>query len=70
LIRHSDFLKLQIHFADFLELAEGLLPFKKPVMSTWELAVTFVLFCRNFLKWAPLGFRRFIFDEGKWYAEN
>jgi hypothetical protein len=66
LIRHSAFLKLQIQFADFfavLELAEGLLPFKKAVMNTWELAVAF-LFSRSFLKWAPLGFRRFIFDEG------
>jgi hypothetical protein len=45
------------------ELAERLLPFKKAVMNTWELA--FVLFSRNFLKWAPLGFCRFIFEEGK-----
>jgi hypothetical protein len=34
-------------------------------MNTWELAVAFVLSSRNFLKWAALGFRRFIFDEGK-----
>jgi hypothetical protein len=52
------------------ELAEGLLPFKKAVMNTWELVVAFVPFSRNFLKWEPLGFRRFISDEEKWYAEN
>jgi hypothetical protein len=47
------------------ELAEGLLPFRKAVMNTWELAVAFVLFSHSFLKWAPLGFCHFIFDEGK-----
>jgi hypothetical protein len=38
-------------------------------MNTRELAVAFVLFSRIIIKWAPLGFLRFIFDEGKWYAE-
>jgi hypothetical protein len=36
------------------ELAEGLLPFKEAAMNTWELAVAFVLFSRNFLKWHHL----------------
>jgi hypothetical protein len=51
------------------ELAEGLLSFKKAVMNIWEHAVARVLFSRNFIKWAPLGFCRFIFDEGQPYAE-
>jgi hypothetical protein len=48
-------------------LAEGLLPFRKAVMNTWEFSVAFVLFSRNFLKWARLG--HFWWREvvrGKW----
>jgi hypothetical protein len=47
------------------ELADELLPFKKAAMETWELAVAFVPVFRSYLKWAPLGFRRFIFYEEK-----
>jgi hypothetical protein len=43
------------------ELAEDILPFKKAAMKTWKLAVTFVLFSPNFLKWTALGFCRLIF---------
>jgi hypothetical protein len=46
------------------ELADELLPFKKAAMETWELAVAFVVF-HGYLRWAPLGFCRFIFYEGK-----
>jgi hypothetical protein len=45
-------------------LAEELPPFKRAAMKTCELAVDFVLFFRNFLKWVLLGSGRFIFIDG------
>jgi hypothetical protein len=39
-------------------------------VNTRELAAARVPFSRNFLKWAPLGLCRSIFDEEKSYTEN